>query len=56
MVEAAVLTACIVLLPSKFAGQNAPHRLSKEDVVKLLKGQVSRIRPVNPSSAIAVNV
>ena len=32
---------CAGLLPLKAAAQGAPHRLSKEDVVKLLTGQVS---------------
>jgi len=38
---ARILTLFLVVLTVEAAAQNEPHRLSKEDVVKLLKGQVS---------------
>jgi formylglycine-generating enzyme required for sulfatase activity len=38
---AATLMLCAVFFQLDAAGQNLPHRLSKDDVVKLLKGQVS---------------
>jgi len=35
------LALCVGFVPLIVPAQNAPHRLSKDDVVKLLKGQVS---------------